>query len=248
MPEIDSTWYRQHFNEDYRTLYAARDDAEAEAQVGFALQQLEIQAEDRVLDLCCGHGRHLEALAKRNIRATGVDLSLPLLKEALARGSGPLLRADMRKLPFAGGAEGFSVLLNFFTSFGYFQEEKDNLAVIEEIARVLQPGGRFLLDLMNPQGAKNPDPSTLREEGSFEIAEERWFSAENHRVEKRIRLLDRSTGRRSEYTESVRVYPQDEICSILAGQDLEVAQVFGDFEGSAHSSDSPRLVLCGVRS
>ena len=133
MPEIDSTWYRQHFNEDYRTLYAARDDAEAEAQVGFALQQLEIQAEDRVLDLCCGHGRHLEALAKRNIRATGVDLSLPLLKEALARGSGPLLRADMRKLPFAGGAEGFSVLLNFFTSFGYFQEEKDNLAVIEEI-------------------------------------------------------------------------------------------------------------------
>lgn len=48
--------------------------------------------------------------------------------------------------------------------------------------------------------------------------------------------------------ESVRVYPEEEICSILAGRELKVEQVFGDFEGSAHSTDSPRLVLCGVRS
>ncbi|MEE3181110.1 MAG: class I SAM-dependent methyltransferase [Planctomycetota bacterium] len=184
--------------------------------MAFAEEQLKIRPHDRVLDLCCGHGRHLEALAKRNIRATGVDLSLPLLKEALLRGSGALLRADMRKLPFAAGAEGFSVLLNFFTSFGYFQEENDNLAVIEEIALVLRPGGRFLLDLMNPHNASSPDPSTLREEGSFEIAEERWFSQEDQRVEKRIRLLDRTTGRESEYMESVRVYLEDEIISILA--------------------------------
>ena len=248
MRETDSPWYRQHFNEDYRTLYAARDDAEAEVQTGFAEEQLKIRPHDTVLDLCCGHGRHLEALARRNIRAVGVDLSLPLLKEALARGSGPLLRADMRKLPFAGGTEGFSVLVNFFTSFGYFQEENDNLAVIEEIARVLRPGGRFLIDLMNPHGAETPAPSTLREEGSFEIAEERWFSQENHRVEKRIRLLDRTTGRKSEYMESVRVYLDDEIISILAERDLKVEEVFGDFEGRAFSTDSPRLVLCGVRS
>ncbi len=248
MRETDSTWYRQHFNEDYRTLYAARDDAEAGVQAAFAIEQLEIHPDDTVLDLCCGHGRHLEALASRNIRAVGVDLSLPLFKEALARGSGPLLRADMRRLPFAGGAEGFSVLVNLYTSFGYFQEENDNLAVIEEIARVLRPGGRFLIDLMNPHGAEAPDPSTLREEGSFEIAEERWFSAENHRVEKRIRLLDRATGRESEYMESVRVYPEDEIISILAGRDLKVEQVFGDFEGGVLSTDSPRLVLCGVHS
>ncbi len=248
MQETDSTWYRQHFNEDYRTLYAARDDAEAEVQVAFAEEQLKIRPHDRVLDLCCGHGRHLEALAKRNIRATGIDLSLPLLKEALVRGNGALLRADMRKLPFAADAEGFSVLLNFFTSFGYFQEENDNLAVIEEIARVLRPGGRFLLDLMNPHNASSPDPSTLREEGSFKIAEERWFSQENQRVEKRIRLLDRTTGRESEYMESVRVYLEDEIISILAERNLKVEQVFGDFEGSAFATESPRQVLCGVRS
>ena len=248
MRETDSPWYRQHFNEDYRTLYAARDDAEAEVQAAFAEEHLKIRPHDTVLDLCCGHGRHLEALARRNIRAVGVDLSLPLLKEALARRSGPLLRADMRKLPFAGGTEGFSVLVNFFTSFGYFQEENDNLAVIEEIARVLRPGGRFLIDLMNPHGAETPDPGTLREEGSFEIAEKRWFSAENHRVEKRIRLLDRTTGRKSEYMESGRVYLEDEIISILAERELKVEEVFGDFEGGAFSTDSPRLVLCGVRS
>lgn len=248
MRETDSAWYLRHFNEDYRTLYAARDDREAKVQASFAAEQLKIGPRDTVLDLCCGHGRHLEALARRNIQAVGVDLSLPLLKEARARGNGPLLRADMRKLPFAGGAAGFSVLVNFFTSFGYFQEEDDNLAVIEEMARVLQPGGRFLIDLMNPHNASTPDPSTLREEGSFEIAEERWFSQENRRVEKRIRLLDRTTGRKREYMESVRVYLQDEITSILAGRELKVEQVCGDFEGSAFATDSPRLVLCGVRS
>ena len=67
-------------------------------------------------------------------------------------------------------------------------------------------------------------------------------------MEKRIRLLDRTTGRQSEYMESVRVYPEEEICSILARRELKVEQVFGDFEGNAHSTDSPRLVLCGVRS
>mgnify|MGYP001471393942 CR=1 FL=1 len=118
----------------------------------------------------------------------------------------------------------------------------------EEIARVLRPRGRFLLDLMNPHNASTPDPSTLREEGSFEIAEKRWFSQENQRVEKRIRLLDRTTGRESEYMESVRVYLEAEIIAILAERELKVEQVFGDFEGSAFATESPRLVLCGVRS
>lgn len=248
MRETDSAWYLQHFNEDYRILYAARNDREAEVQAAFAAEQLKIRPHDTVLDLCCGHGRHLEALAKRNIRAVGIDLSIALLKEALARRCGPLLRADMRKLPFAGGTEGFSVLVNFFTSFGYFQEENDNLAVIEEVARVLRPGGRFLIDLMNPHNAVTPDPSSLREEGPFEITEERWFSRESRRVEKRIHLLDRSTGRERDYMESVRVYHEDEIISILGSRKLKVEQVCGDFEGSAFATRSPRLVLCGVRS
>ncbi len=246
MQSTDPCWYRQHFNEDYRTLYAARNDEEAEAQAAFAAERLDISPRDTLLDLCCGHGRHLEAFARRNIKATGVDLSLPLLETALSRKAGPLIRADMRKLPFADG--GFTVLVNFFTSLGYFESEEENLAAIEEMARVLQPGGRFLIDLINPLDAASPVPRSLREEGRFEIREERWFDDETLRVKKRIELLDTGSGERRDYRESVRIYGEDELLSILAPRGLKVDELRGDFTGAPFQAGSPRMILLGVRS
>ena len=246
MQSTDPCWYRQHFNKDYRILYAARNDEEADAQAAFAAERLDIRPHDTVLDLCCGHGRHLEAFARRDIRATGIDLSLPLLEAASCRDAGPLIRADMRKLPFAGG--GFSVLVNFFTSLGYFESEEENLATIEEMARVLEPGGRFLIDLINPHDAISPVPRSRREEGRFEIREERWFDDEALRVKKQIELLDTSNGERRSYRESVRIYGEDELLSILAPRGLEVDETCGDFTGAPFRTDSPRMILCGARS
>ena len=60
----------------------------------------------------------------------------------------PRVAGDMRRLPFKG--ESFDWVLNFFTSFGYFERERENFRVLEEIVRVLVPEGRFLIDLMNP--------------------------------------------------------------------------------------------------
>ncbi len=246
MESTDPAWYRQHFNEDYRTLYAARSDEEAEAQAAFAAERLGIRPGDTVLDLCCGHGRHLEAFARRDIRATGVDLSLALLADAARRGAGSLFRADMRALPFAEGS--FTVLVNFFTSFGYFESEQGNLMVIEEIARVLRPAGRFLIDLINPLSAVSPVPESLRAEGPFEIREERWFDDETRRINKRIHLLDTVSGEDRRYRESVRIYEQEEILSILSPSGLGVEKICGDFDGDDFHADSPRMVLCGARS
>lgn len=246
MQSTDPNWYRQHFNEDYRTLYAARNEEEAETQAAFAAERLEITARDTVLDLCCGHGRHLEAFARRSIRAAGVDLSLALLAEAARRETGPLFRADMRRLPFTDGC--FTVLVNFFTSFGYFDSEEENLSVIEEISRVLSPNGRFLIDLINPLGATSPIPESLREEGAFEIREERWFDERTLRINKRINLLDKASGESRRYQESVRVYGLEELLSILSPSGLEVERVCGDFEGGEFDTGSPRMVLYGARS
>ena len=246
MESTDPDWYRQHFNEDYRTLYAARSDEEAEAQAAFAAERLGIKPGDAVLDLCCGHGRHLAAFARRDIRATGVDLSLALLADAARRRAGSLFRADMRALPFAG--ESFTVLVNFFTSFGYFESERGNLMVIEEIARVLRPAGRFLIDLINPLSAVSPVPESLRAEGPFEIREERWFDDETRRINKRINLLDTASGENRRYRESVRIYEQEELLSILSPSGLGVEKICGDFEGGDFHADSPRMVLYGARS
>lgn len=137
-------WYKEWFGEEYLGLYSHRDEQEAEAHVDFVERQLGDVRPRAVLDLACGAGRHTVALRRRGYRTLGVDLSLTLLVHA--RGL-PRVAGDMRCLPFAAGS--FDWVLNFFTSFGYFEKERENFQVLEEIVRVLAPGGRFLIDIMN---------------------------------------------------------------------------------------------------
>jgi SAM-dependent methyltransferase len=137
-------WYKEWFGEEYLGLYSHRDEQEAEAHVDFVERQLGDVWPRAVLDLACGAGRHTAALRRRGYRTLGIDLSLTLLVHASGL---PRVAGDMRCLPFSAGS--FDWVLNFFTSFGYFEKERENFQVLEEIVRVLAPGGRFLIDIMN---------------------------------------------------------------------------------------------------
>jgi SAM-dependent methyltransferase len=139
-------WYREWFGEEYLDLYAHRDRQEAERQADFVERRLGPEKPHAVLDLACGAGRHTDALRRRGYRVLGVDLSVTLLAR---RPDLPRVAGDMRALPFA--ASSFDWVLNFFTSFGYFEEERENFRVLEEVVRMLAPGGRFLIDLMNAE-------------------------------------------------------------------------------------------------
>ncbi len=137
-------WYKEWFGEEYLGLYSHRDEQEAEAHIDFVERVLGELRPRAVLDLACGAGRHTAVLRRRGYRTLGVDLSLTLLAHARRL---PCVAGDMRCLPFSAGA--FDWVLNFFTSFGYFETERENFLVLEEIVRVLAPCGRFLIDIMN---------------------------------------------------------------------------------------------------
>ncbi len=137
-------WWESWFGEEYLELYPHRDDEHARREVDFALGHLTPDPLP-LLDLCCGSGRHSIPFAQRGFPPVGLDYSAPLLELARARtGRLSLVRGDMRRLPFADGV--FRSVVNFFTSFGYFLAELDNVAVVTEVARVLQSGGHFLCD------------------------------------------------------------------------------------------------------
>src|SRR5262249_19683248 len=133
------TWWESWFGEEYLDLYPHRDVASARHEAAFALAHLPAPPTP-MLDLCCGSGRHSVPPARAGCRPRGWDSSAPPLDPARLRNpSSPLVRGDMRALPFRGGA--FRAVVNFFTSFGYFTGELENLAVVAEIERVLAAGG-----------------------------------------------------------------------------------------------------------
>jgi SAM-dependent methyltransferase len=236
-------WYKEWFGEEYLELYSHRDESEAEQHAEFVARHL--PAEDgrcprAVLDLACGAGRHTAALRRRGYRTLGVDISLTLL----ARMSGlPKVSGDMRRLPFRG--ESFDWVLSFFTSFGYFEQERENFRVLEEIVRTLAPGGRLLLDLMNPEPVlAHLTPRESQQLDGRRVDIERWYDAAKKRINKRIAVETPGSKPRA-FLESVRVYQPDEVIIGLHWAGLDVDRVFGNFQGDPYARDSERLILIG---
>nr|NGX43184.1 hypothetical protein [Chlamydiota bacterium] len=153
MTEQDLPWYKKWFNEDYLKLYSYRSAEEAEQQVNFVIHALKLKGDEKILDLGCGKGRHSLELAKKGYKVLGIDISEYLIDEAkkcLKMVPSKHLRfqiGDMYHLEHLGT---FDVVLNMFTSFGYFDDDKDNAKVFQIVRDHLQSGGKFFLDYLHP--------------------------------------------------------------------------------------------------
>ncbi|MCH2372728.1 MAG: class I SAM-dependent methyltransferase [Planctomycetes bacterium] len=254
--EDDTEWFKAAFNDEYRLVYAGRTEDQAAREVECVVRELTISPSDRVLDLCCGHGRHLRALRKLGVGSFGVDLSLSLLKSLLLQRADEhgaqsdadhprIVRADMRSLPFAPA---FDVVVNFFTSFGYFESESEHRQTLRQIAAALKPGGRFSVDLMNPQAAISTlQPLTERTVDRLEIVERRRYDAQRRRIEKQVTLKHPDWREAKAYTESVRVFWRDEVEPLIESAGLRLEKVLGDFDGRLLTEDAPRMILLGKK-
>lgn len=241
---VDENWYRTSFDAFYPIVYAHRTVEAAEPEAVFAADQIGLESGERVLDLCCGNGRHIVHLLRRTPFVAGLDYSSDLL--VLARknlGSRALLlRGDMRAI---GLAENFDVVTNFFTSFGYFFTPEENLRVVHEMARVLRPGGRFVIDYLNAAYVTGHlVPESVREHEGYTIREKRWISEVRRRVNKTTRL-SKGNDVLGEWGESVRLYEATEFRALLAQGGLEVDRIFGDYTGAPMGAERPRMIVIG---
>ena len=234
------TWYQEWFGEEYLELYSYRDESEARRQVAFFKQQFG-PIEGPVLDLASGMGRHMKELHCSGYHAVGCDLSFVLLLTGIREyGPMPVARADMRVLPFCDGV--FGGLVNFFTSFGYFPTEEENLQVVREMARVLRDGAPFLFDYLNVhRELEKLVQRETRETPMGTVRIERWFDGSDRSFNKRITIGEKR------YLERVRGYDLDEISAMFAGCNLSIRSAFGNFDGSPFDAASPRLILVGSR-
>ena len=238
-----SAWYEASFGEDYLALYPHRDFEEARADVAAILALIDPPRLDPLLDLCCGAGRHLRALREAGFSSlTGMDLSQTLLDVAqrhIASQTGiRLLRADMRRIPFD---QAFATILSLFTSFGYFDDD-DNQLVLDSVYRALRPGGVFLLDTMHRASTiANLSPHSEQSIDGDRVIITRSITPDRLRIEKTIRIQpDDKPPRR--YNESVRMYEAAELRAMLERVGFRHLRFHGALDGRLYDSHSPRMI------
>jgi SAM-dependent methyltransferase len=238
----EADWFEQWFGEDYLHIYQHRDETEAERAIELIAANLPVGDVATVLDLACGAGRHTRILRER-WWTVGLDLSMALLKIARRESpDSPYVRADMRELPFAD--ESFDLVVNLFTSFGYFEDDQDHMQVLSCVCASLRQGGTLVIDFLNASQVRNDlVPYDERVENGITIEQTRTISPDDRFVEKRIRLRERG----KEYIERVRLYSSRDLTRMLEALGFVVTRLFGDYGGGDWSEDSPRTILFASR-
>lgn len=240
-------WYEKSFGEDYLIVYKHRDFGGARQEVERMIAWLGLPQGSKVLDLCCGMGRHSLALAQAGYEVTGVDLSEVLLREAKSQAGAEQvawLRSDMRDLPLTGG---FDAVVNLFTSFGYFEEDEEQLKVLREIYRMLKPGGKFVIDFLNPPYViRHLVPHSIREDGDILIDESRRI--EDGYVKKDIILTSKSDLTPRRYHERVKLYSLEKFSEMIEEAGLQLEAVHSSYEEEVYDAESStRMIFSGIR-
>ncbi|RTE11054.1 methyltransferase domain-containing protein [Paenibacillus whitsoniae] len=205
---------------------------------------LHLKKGDKVLDLCCGMGRHSMALEELGYQVTGVDLSETLLNEARKMDTSSRIqwvRGDMRRIPDIGT---YDAVVNLFTSFGYFEDDEENLLVIKEISHHLKPKGKFIIDFLNADYVTNNLVSySERIDGHVTIREERQIH--DFFVTKKITILEPNQQSRT-YREQVKLYGLSDFERMISLANLTIDNVYGHYSGHIYTkNESPRMIISG---
>jgi SAM-dependent methyltransferase len=238
-PEWFASWFD---SEHYHRLYANRDQHEAAAFVDRLIERLDPAPAATMLDLGCGSGRHSRSLAGLGFDVTGIDLSAASLTLARQQAGPPVrfIEQDMRS-PFGAGV--FDYVFSLFTSFGYFEDPRDHVTVIRNIARSLTAGGTLVLDYLNVHHAgRNLIAGEAVSRGEARYLITRW--SDSQAFFKRIVVEDPALDAPLEHVERVAKFALADFRQLLARAGFTIDCVFGDYElGRFDPARSPRVII-----
>ena len=221
---VKADWWRHIFNANYlRTDGDVVEDPQiTQVEIDAFLTMLEADPESRILDLCCGQGRHVLELARRGFtRLTGVDRSHYLIARAKRvfrqQGFAAVLReGDARKLRFAD--DSFDIVFVAGNSFGYFETIEDDIAVLREIRRLLVPRGQLLIDFTDGDYLRKNFESRSWEwiDKKYFVCRERSLSKTADRLISREVITHTSKGVVADQFYAERLYNEAEIRDLLS--------------------------------
>lgn len=253
-------WWRDVFDRPtFLALYEPADSRRAVRQTDQILALLglpaaaavnEPTAPVRVLDVCCGYGRHSVELARRGYRVTGVDISGRQLARARERAASAgvrpeFVRGDARALPVRGP---FDAAINMFLSFGYFASDAESQAMLIGIARALRPGGRLLIDFWNREHEIRAFQDTVVDRRDDDILEiEEWkFDHLAGRLNWTNTVIF-PDGRREAWQHSIRAFTVAEVKTMLEAAGFTLIGVYGSLAGDPYTMDAEAAVFVAER-
>lgn len=203
----------------------------------------------RILDMCCGPGRHVIPLAARNHRVTGVDTTRRYLETARKRAaeagvSAEFVHADARHHRCDPPVD---LVLNLWSSFGHFADPEDNAAVLRQAHASLRDGGALILHLRTREtyNARQTAERSWTEHGGTLYLEERRVTDDWRRVRGRWIVVD--AGGRRDLPYASWLYSAEELTAMLGAAGFREVRLHGDFRGAPYDQYAKHLVAVARR-
>ena len=190
----------------------------ARKEVSFLISVLGLKKEQSVLDIPCGTGRYALVFAQKGFPVEGIDINDACLKIAKKTCQGmknvQIKKGDMRKLTWAKGK--FDIILNMFTSFGYFQTDRENTQILKGFFQALKPGGKIILQTINKNWILSRfSPFSWEETPHLHIITKRSFHSKTKYLEANQALLYKKSKKWEPSYHRIRLYSIPEMKALM---------------------------------
>jgi SAM-dependent methyltransferase len=223
----------------YHILYKDRNYREAQVFMDNLTHYLNLPEKAKVLDLACGKGRHAIYLNQLGFEVLGADISENSIAEANKNSNSSLKFEvhDMR-IPFE---EKFDAIFNLFTSFGYFENDDDNLTTLKSIKSSLSEYGFAVIDFMNvAQVITTLIPEETKTVDGIDFHLKKYL--EDGHIYKEIDF--EAEGQKFHFTEKVKALTLQDFEELMSEAGIFLLDVFGDYKlKKFHKTDSERLIM-----
>lgn len=238
---LPTDWWRTLFN----SLYLKTDGDVVEnpentrQDIDLVVRLLSLEPNDRILDMCCGQGRHCLELARRGFQfVTGCDRSRYLIRQGRRRAKHEKLHVsfhegDARK--FRMGGQQFHAILLMGNSFGYFEQPADDEAVLKNLARLLTPNGHLFLDVVDGEWMRDhfePRSWEWIDDQHF-VCRERALSKDSRRIVTREVITHAEKGIIADQFYAERLYTRQQLVDLLESVGYQSIRVHGAVESAS---------------